>query len=78
VVTDKAPQKNRSHLQVMEGGLDDSDVDATNPFSRQVTSKVQRPQAEASKAVGIKRDLSRRNEVRAQLQDLDQISADGM
>jgi len=55
VVTDKAaPQKNHSRLQVVEGGLDDSDTDATNPFPRQVTSKVQRPQAEASKAVGIK------------------------
>ena len=67
-VTKKPAPKKRSQVEVAAGGLDDSDAAAINPFSSQDTSKAQKPQTKSSsKVVTLKRDLSRQNEVCAQL-----------
>jgi len=66
-VTVKAAPKNlkRSRLEVVEGGLADSDADAINPFSSQDASNAQKLRtASEGKVVTLKRDVSRRNEVR--------------
>ena len=66
-MTVKAAPKNlkRSHLEVVEGGLADSDADAINPFLSQDASNAQKLRtASEGKVVTLKRDVSCRNEVR--------------
>ena len=74
-VTLKTALKKRSQVQVVAGGLSDSDAAAINPFSSQDTSKAQKPQMKlSSKVVTMKRDFSCQNEVRTPLSNTSNYS----
>jgi hypothetical protein len=47
-VTNKTASKKCPQVEVVAGGLDDSDADAINPFSSQDASKAQKPQTNLS------------------------------
>ena len=74
-VTLKTALKKHSQVQVVVGGLGDSDAAAINPFSSQDTSKAQKPQTKSSsKVVTMKQDFSCQNKVRAPLSNTSNYS----